>query len=78
MSEVKNSKEVVESCSSLLDDVFQSFSSISIAISVSNLEISTDCLFYFMTVHYANTFWMCGRLFVFIESILDYVLVGTV
>jgi hypothetical protein len=31
-----------------------------------------------MIVHYANTFWMCGRLFVFIESILDYVLVGTV
>ncbi|KAJ6380823.1 hypothetical protein OIU77_029673 [Salix suchowensis] len=33
MSEVKSSKEVVESCSSLLDDVFQSFSSISNAIS---------------------------------------------
>lgn len=48
MSEVKNSKEVVESCSSLMDDVFQSFSSISNAISVSDLEISTDCLFYFI------------------------------
>lgn len=72
VSEIQNSTKVVESASSLLDEVFRSFSAIYNVLSVSNFEAFSNEFSFFNCIILEHVFLLCGELFVFIVSILGY------